>query len=135
MMTSQIGRSGIQGVLKGRARCGSLCRRTMTPAQTRTKANSVPIFVELTNIGTLFAFVLVCAGVMVLRHSDPHRARPFKTPWIPLLPIWLVIIYYLPYEILHDEWGKRLEHMVVLLLAVVGALFSLVGLYCKGRGR
>ena len=91
--------------------------------------------VELTNIGTLFAFVLVCAGVMILRHSDPHRARPFKTPWIPLLPIWLVILWYLPREILHEDWGKRFEHTVVLLLAVVGALFSLVGLYCKGRGR
>src|SRR6058998_3592103 len=124
MMTSQIGRSGIQGVLKGRARCGSLCRRTMTPAQTRTKANSVPIFVSSTNIGTLFAFVLVCAGVMILRHKDPARPRPFKTPWIPLLPIWALIIYYLPIEIVHDEWGKRLEHGVVLLLALVGAAFS-----------
>ncbi len=63
--------------------------------------------VELTNIGTLFAFVLVCAGVMILRHSDPHRPRPFKTPWIPLLPVWLVIIYALPSELLHDDWGGR----------------------------
>ncbi len=91
--------------------------------------------VELTNIGTLFAFVLVCAGVMILRHKDPARPRPFKTPWIPLLPIWLVILYYLPSEILHESWGKRLEHTVVLLLAVTGALFSVVGLHAKFTGR
>jgi basic amino acid/polyamine antiporter, APA family len=91
--------------------------------------------VELTNIGTLFAFVLVCLGVIVLRHSDPHRSRPFRTPWIPLLPIWLVIVYYLPSEILNEDWGQRLEHLVVLLLAVVGTVFSIVGFYCWGTRR
>src|SRR5437773_3502911 len=84
--------------------------------------------VELTNIGTLFAFVLVCMGVMILRHRDPHRPRPFKTPWIPLLPIWLVILWYLPREILHEDWGKRFEHTVVLLLSAAGVLFSIIGL-------
>ncbi|MGH7491013.1 MAG: amino acid permease [bacterium] len=43
--------------------------------------------VELTNIGTLFAFVLVCAGIIILRRTDPHRPRAFKTPWVPLIPI------------------------------------------------
>lgn len=43
--------------------------------------------VELTNIGTLFAFVLVCAGVIVLRVKDPGRKRAFRTPLVPLVPI------------------------------------------------
>jgi APA family basic amino acid/polyamine antiporter len=43
--------------------------------------------VELTNIGTLFAFVLVCAGVLILRKTDPHRPRVFKTPFVPLVPL------------------------------------------------
>jgi basic amino acid/polyamine antiporter, APA family len=43
--------------------------------------------VELTNIGTLFAFVLVCLGVIVLRYREPHRARAFRTPWVPLVPL------------------------------------------------
>jgi APA family basic amino acid/polyamine antiporter len=43
--------------------------------------------VELTNIGTLFAFVLVCAGIIILRYKDPHRPRAFKTPLVPLVPI------------------------------------------------
>jgi APA family basic amino acid/polyamine antiporter len=37
---------------------------------------------DLTNIGTLFAFVLVCLGVIVLRHTDPHRPRPFRVPFV-----------------------------------------------------
>lgn len=43
--------------------------------------------VELTNIGTLFAFVLVCAGIIILRYKDPHRPRKFKTPFVPLVPL------------------------------------------------
>jgi basic amino acid/polyamine antiporter, APA family len=43
--------------------------------------------VELTNIGTLFAFVLVCAGIIILRHTDPDRPRVFRTPFVPLVPL------------------------------------------------
>src|ERR1700730_12206953 len=42
---------------------------------------------DLTNIGTLFAFCLVCIGVVVLRRTDPGRRRPFRVPLVPLLPI------------------------------------------------
>ncbi|HLK87677.1 MAG TPA: amino acid permease [Candidatus Binataceae bacterium] len=42
---------------------------------------------ELTNIGTLFAFVLVCLGVWILRYIDPDQRRPFRTPLVPLVPI------------------------------------------------
>jgi APA family basic amino acid/polyamine antiporter len=83
---------------------------------------------DLTNIGTLFAFALVCTGVLVLRVADPHRPRPFKVPlvWVvaPLgvaaclfvmigLPrqawerfgIWLVIgaVLYVVYGIRHSR--------------------------------
>jgi len=37
---------------------------------------------DLTNIGTLFAFVLVCIGVLVLRHTEPNRPRPFRVPFV-----------------------------------------------------
>jgi len=43
--------------------------------------------VDLTNIGTLFAFVLVSAGVIFLRRTEPDRPRPFRVPWVPLTPI------------------------------------------------
>jgi APA family basic amino acid/polyamine antiporter len=46
---------------------------------------------DLTNIGTLFAFILVCLGVVILRRSDPNRPRPFRVPMVPLFPIIGVI--------------------------------------------
>ncbi|HZH40879.1 MAG TPA: amino acid permease [Gemmatimonadales bacterium] len=46
----------------------------------------IGIVLELTNIGTLFAFILVALGIIVLRRVDPKRPRPFRTPWVPVLP-------------------------------------------------
>ena len=46
---------------------------------------------ELVNIGTLFAFVLVAIGVMVLRRTRPDLDRPFRTPLVPVLPIASVL--------------------------------------------
>jgi APA family basic amino acid/polyamine antiporter len=46
---------------------------------------------ELTNIGTLFAFVLVCLGVWILRRAEPDLNRPFRTPLVPAVPILGVI--------------------------------------------
>lgn len=63
---------------------------------------TVDEMVSLTNIGTLFAFILVCVGVIVLRYKDPHRHRPFRVPLGPwLLPglgavTCAFLIYYLP---------------------------------------
>jgi APA family basic amino acid/polyamine antiporter len=42
---------------------------------------------DLTNIGTLFAFILVCLGVVALRRAAPERARPFRVPLVPFFPI------------------------------------------------
>ena len=42
---------------------------------------------DLTNIGTLFAFILVCIGVCVLRKTSPDRPRPFRVPLVPWVPI------------------------------------------------
>jgi APA family basic amino acid/polyamine antiporter len=52
-------------------------------------AGLIPIkeIAELTNIGTLFAFVLVCVGVWILRIIEPSVSRPFRTPLVPLVPI------------------------------------------------
>ena len=47
----------------------------------------IKIIAELTNIGTLFAFALVCLGVWILRNVEPELARPFRTPWVPIVPV------------------------------------------------
>ncbi|MBY0525344.1 MAG: amino acid permease [Gemmataceae bacterium] len=62
---------------------------------------SIDEMVDLTNIGTLFAFILVCAGIIVLRRRDPDRPRPFRVPGGIVLPILgiagcLYLVYYLP---------------------------------------
>ena len=49
--------------------------------------SSISWLADLTNIGTLFAFVLVCLGVIVLRRTAPQRPRPFRVPFVPLFPI------------------------------------------------
>jgi APA family basic amino acid/polyamine antiporter len=63
---------------------------------------SLDEMVNLTNIGTLFAFILICLGIILLRFREPDRERPFKVPFGPLfLPVLgilscLGLIYYLP---------------------------------------
>ena len=60
---------------------------------------------ELTNIGTLFAFVIVAVGIIVLRRRDPSRPRPFKTPWVPVLPIVsAAFCFYLMYNLPLLTW-------------------------------
>lgn len=61
--------------------------------------------VELTNIGTLFAFVAVSAGVLVLRHKEPNRARPFRVPLVPLTPvISIAACTYLMFQLPRKTW-------------------------------
>ena len=47
---------------------------------------------QLVSIGTLLAFVIVCAGVWILRVRRPDIVRPFKTPWVPFVPIMGIIV-------------------------------------------
>jgi len=48
---------------------------------------SISTLGDLVSIGTLLAFVIVCGGVILLRHREPNMPRPFKTPFVPLVPI------------------------------------------------
>jgi len=61
------------------------------------------ILAELVNIGTLLAFVIVCAAVLVLRRTHPDAERPFRAPWFPVTPllgiaICLLLMFSLPAE-------------------------------------
>jgi len=46
----------------------------------------------MTSIGTLFAFVLVCGGIIIMRRTNPGLPRPFRTPWVPVVPVIGVLV-------------------------------------------
>jgi APA family basic amino acid/polyamine antiporter len=77
--------------------------------------------VELTNIGTLFAFVLVCAGVLILRRTDPDRPRAFRTPLVPVIPLaGIAMCVYLMLGLPRATWlrfGLYLAAGLVVYLA------------------
>jgi APA family basic amino acid/polyamine antiporter len=52
----------------------------------------IEILGEMTSIGTLLAFIIVCIGVIVLRSSRPDLPRPFRTPWVPVIPILGILV-------------------------------------------
>jgi APA family basic amino acid/polyamine antiporter len=82
-------------------------------------------FADLTNIGTLFAFIVVSAGVILLRRTQPERRRSFRVPWVPWTPLisvacCLVLMASLPLETwvrffvwlgiglsIYFRWGKK----------------------------
>jgi len=68
---------------------------------------NLDVFVELTNIGTLFAFVLVSIGVMILRYKEPNRPRPFRTPLVPFVPLaGIAICIYLMVNLPAATWAR-----------------------------
>lgn len=83
-------------------------------------AGMVPINIlgELVSIGTLFAFVIVCIGVWVLRVQKPNQPRPFKTPWVPLVPILGATICLAQMAFLPADTWIRLALWMVLGLAI-----------------
>jgi APA family basic amino acid/polyamine antiporter len=66
-------------------------------------AGFLPIdaLLHLTNIGTLFAFVVVCIAVLIMRRKYPNAERPFRCPWVPFVPVMgilscLMLMFSLP---------------------------------------
>ncbi|HEV2421278.1 MAG TPA: amino acid permease [Candidatus Acidoferrales bacterium] len=72
---------------------------------------------ELTSIGTLFAFTVVSAGVWILRKQQPNLHRPFRTPWVPFVPIMGMLVSLLMMVSLHGlTWEVFLIWLVVGLV-------------------
>ncbi len=75
---------------------------------------------DLTNIGTLFAFVVVSAGVIVLRRTHPRRARGFRVPWVPFLPALSILsCFTLMLSLPLETWIR----FIVWLLIGIGIYF------------
>jgi APA family basic amino acid/polyamine antiporter len=62
---------------------------------------------KMVNIGTLLAFVIVCIAVMVLRKTNPGQPRPFRTPWVPLVPILGILFNgFMMYKLGWINWAR-----------------------------
>jgi basic amino acid/polyamine antiporter, APA family len=72
---------------------------------------------ELVSIGTLLAFVIVCAGVLVLRYRQPNLARPFRTPFVPVVPILGILICgYMMSSLPGATWERLIIWMAIGLV-------------------
>jgi len=81
----------------------------------------IDVLLTLVNIGTLLAFVIVCAAVMIMRRTHPEAERPFRAPLVPLLPIMgiatcLLLMFSLPVE----NWIRLAVWLAIGLLIYVG---------------
>lgn len=72
---------------------------------------------HMVSIGTLLAFSIVCAGVLVMRKKMPDAPRVFKTPLVPFVPIaGIVVCFYLMYSLPPESWGRL---AIWMLLGVI----------------
>jgi APA family basic amino acid/polyamine antiporter len=68
----------------------------------------------MVNIGTLLAFVIVCIAVMVLRSKNPGQPRPFRTPWVPFVPIMGIIFNgYMMYKLGWINWARLIVWLII----------------------
>lgn len=69
---------------------------------------------KMTSIGTLFAFVIVCAGILVMRKTDPNLERPFKTPLVPFVPIMGILVNFaLMAGLEWDNWVRLIVWLII----------------------
>jgi APA family basic amino acid/polyamine antiporter len=72
---------------------------------------------KMVNIGTLLAFVIVCIAVIMLRRTDPDQPRPFRTPWVPLVPILGVLFNgYMMYRLGWINWARLIIWLLIGLV-------------------
>ncbi|MGH9723106.1 MAG: amino acid permease [Bryobacteraceae bacterium] len=72
---------------------------------------------KMVNIGTLLAFVIVCAAVMILRKTNPDQPRPFRTPLVPLVPVLGILFNgYMMYELGWVNWLRLLVWLAIGLV-------------------
>jgi len=72
---------------------------------------------KMVNIGTLLAFIIVCIAVMVLRKTNPAQARPFRTPWVPVVPILGILFNgFMMYKLGWVNWARLIIWLAIGLV-------------------
>ncbi len=72
---------------------------------------------KMVNIGTLLAFIIVCIAVMVLRNTNPEQARPFRTPFVPVVPILgMAFNGYMMYKLGWINWARLVVWLIIGLV-------------------
>jgi APA family basic amino acid/polyamine antiporter len=72
---------------------------------------------KMVNIGTLLAFVIVCIAIMVLRKTNPAQPRPFRTPWVPLVPVLGIGFNgYMMYKLGWINWARLIIWLAIGLV-------------------
>jgi APA family basic amino acid/polyamine antiporter len=76
---------------------------------------------KMVNIGTLLAFIIVCIAIMVLRKTNPGQSRPFRTPWVPVVPILGIGFNgYMMYKLGWINWARLIGWLVIGLFIYFG---------------
>jgi len=69
---------------------------------------------KMVNIGTLLAFVIVCIAILVLRHTNPGQHRPFRTPWVPFVPVMGILFNgYMMYKLGWVNWARLIIWLII----------------------
>ncbi len=72
---------------------------------------------KMVNIGTLLAFIIVCIAVMVLRNTNPGQPRPFRTPWVPVVPVLGILFNgYMMYKLGWVNWARLIGWLIIGLV-------------------
>ena len=72
---------------------------------------------KMVNIGTLLAFVIVCIAIMVLRSTNPGQERPFRTPWVPFVPVMGILFNgYMMVKLGWMNWARLIIWLVIGLV-------------------
>ena len=75
------------------------------------------VLADLVNIGTLFAFVVVCAAVIIMRKTHPEAERPFRAPFVPLVPILGILICgMLMFSLPEENWLRLFGWLAIGLV-------------------